>query len=309
MTTQTYEEIPCESQADWLARRKEGIGASEASAVLGVSPWLTVAELWGLKTGVMDPAEDNARFAWGRRLEDDIIDAYSEETGRLVLPNKGGFTLLRSTVHPFMQATLDAEIAPIDDRGPGLFEAKSATIYRKDEWADEPPLEYQCQIQHGLAVTGYRWGSIAVFFGDFKFIWVDFERNDTIIDYIVRKESDFWERVVTETPPEVDGSEGATELLKRLFPKPEPGQVVALPADFIEIDREYQETKAAIKKLEARESELKNRICAAIGSAEVGMLSSGDSYKWGHISKVIPAHGEYTQNYRQLTRRAKKGAK
>lgn len=305
---QPYDVIECKDQDDWLSRRKEGIGASEASAVIGVSPWLTPAELWGLKVGIMDPTEDNERFAWGRRLEDDIIDAYMAETGRIVVANKG-FTLFRSTEHPFMQATLDAEIAPIDDRGTGLFEAKSAAIFKKDEWAEEPPLEYQCQVQHALAVTGYQWGSIAVFFGNFKFLWLDFVRNQHVIDYVVKKEADFWQMVVTETPPPVDGSEGATELLKRLFPKPAPGQVIALPDEAIVWDQEFQTVKAQIKALEAREAELKNLICASIGGAEVGMLPSGDSYKWGHITKEIAAHAAYTQNYRQLTRRNKKGSR
>lgn len=305
----SYEIINCENEEEWKAERLKGIGGSEAAAVLGVSPWLTPAELWGLKLKVMDPTEDNERFAWGRRLEDDIVDAYVAETNRMVLPNANSYQISRSRELPFMQATLDAEIAPIDDRGPGVFEAKSAALFKQDEWEDGPPLQYLCQFQHTLQVKGYQWGSIAVVFGNYKFLWIDIERNDNFIEYLVKKEQAFWKLVEAGTPPPVDGSEGATELLKRLYPKPTPGQVVELPAEFLALDQEYQGIKEDIKKLEAREAEIRNLICAAIGGAEIGALASGDSYKWSHVKKEMPAKEAYTQSYRMLRRVAKKGTR
>lgn len=41
----------------WLEGRENGIGASEASAVLGFSPWLSSIELWKRKVGLVTPRE------------------------------------------------------------------------------------------------------------------------------------------------------------------------------------------------------------------------------------------------------------
>ena len=55
--------------------------------------------------------------------------------------------------------------------GPCIFEAKTATAYKAGEWEDTIPDEYQLQIQHYMAVTGYRGAYIAVLIGGNTFRW------------------------------------------------------------------------------------------------------------------------------------------
>ena len=45
------------NREEWLKERKKGIGASEASCIIGVNPWKTNVELWQEKTGQRE-AED-----------------------------------------------------------------------------------------------------------------------------------------------------------------------------------------------------------------------------------------------------------
>ena len=44
-----FEVIKCADRAEWLAARNSGIGASEISAVMGVSPWQTAYDLYEKK--------------------------------------------------------------------------------------------------------------------------------------------------------------------------------------------------------------------------------------------------------------------
>ena len=47
--------------AEWLAWRRQGIGASEASAVVGRNPYLNNQALWRYKTGQAEPEDISAR--------------------------------------------------------------------------------------------------------------------------------------------------------------------------------------------------------------------------------------------------------
>lgn len=39
------------SEKEWLEARVSGLGASEASAVLGLNPYMSNVDLWRIKTG------------------------------------------------------------------------------------------------------------------------------------------------------------------------------------------------------------------------------------------------------------------
>jgi putative phage-type endonuclease len=296
----SYETIECKDRDTWLQTRRQGIGASEAAAVCNASTRYSPSDIWGFKVGLLeeDAAELREEMEWGLLLEDDVAEKYSRETERLVIIPKP-YTISRSTKYPWMQATLDAEIAPIDDRGPGLLQIKTAGFMKKEDWSDEPPLHYLIQVQHELAVQGYQWGTLVVLFGGARFhmLWTDITRNDQFIEALIEKEQAFWELVTTETPPPLEGESGI-ELLKRLFPKHEPGKVIELPLEAVDWHQDLVAVKEELKILKDKENELKNRFAAVLKDAERGVLPSGDSYLYKLIEKK-----EYTvkpQSYREL---------
>lgn len=57
---------------EWLAFRKNGIGASDASAVLGMSNWVTNIELWEEKVGLREPRDlsDSEVVKYGSEAEE-----------------------------------------------------------------------------------------------------------------------------------------------------------------------------------------------------------------------------------------------
>lgn len=300
-----FDLIECKTREEWLEQRKTGIGASEAAAVLGASPWKTAIDLWSEKVGVAEQSEAESEWlTWGRRLETPIREAYMEETGRMVIRPGGEYTLVRSKKYPFLLTTLDGEIVPIDERGPGVFESKTAMLWKKDEWADEPPLQYQIQNQHQLLVTAWAWGGDAVLLGGSRFLHQDFAANRAFQDELLARLEAFWELVITEQPPPIDGSESAKALLKRLFPKQDPGKTIELPLDAVDWHRDLVAVKEQAKLLAAREQELKNYFAEALGDAEVGVLPSGDSYTYKAVNKT--PYTVAAQSYRELRFKAKK---
>ena len=62
------------SQAEWLEVRRQGIGSSDCAAACGLNPYMSMLELWMIKTGrvqqnVENESEGHAPMYWGKQLE------------------------------------------------------------------------------------------------------------------------------------------------------------------------------------------------------------------------------------------------
>lgn len=291
-------DLPCEmlsfpSRAEWLAARLDGIGSSDVPAIVGVSRFHSPLSLYYEKLGLneQDPRYVEAS-RWGQLLEEPISQRYAEESKRVVRnPNEGGvFTIARSRQHPFMLASVDRLIVscpPIEGAprppadGIGVLEAKNAHLMMQDEWLtehnNEPPVEYQVQLQHQLAGTGLQWGSIAALIGGCIFVWADLPRDNALIDSLVEMEKEFLRRLVLRDPPPADASFATREVLKKIYPK-DSGESVMLPADAIDWHNGLVGAKAAKKMAELDEDRFANLLRQAIGDASVGVLPGGGGY-------------------------------
>jgi len=271
--------IKSTTEAEWREVRRQGIGASDAPAILGLSPWKSPIQLYADKLGLAENGtEETEAMRWGRRLEGVIIEAYMEETKR-----EGGsadpLVVHRSDEFPFMQATIDGWVR-VPTRQPGVLEIKTTGFFRAEDWAEGPPLMYQVQVQHALAVVGARWGSIAVLVGGQRLLWADIERHDGFIARLIEQERAFWERLQAKEPPTVDDSKATTAVLKALYPVETAGLVVNLPGEAVEWDAAIQAAKVEIKVAETKKRLHENLLRAAIGEAEAGALSNGTLWKW-----------------------------
>lgn len=274
------------TRESWLAERQTGLGASDAAVVLGISSWSTPYELWAEKTGLIEAKDlsDKEFVQWGHRLEGVIGEAYAEKTGRTVT-RWPQYTIARHNEHDWMICTPDAtQIGHPANDPPGFqkrgdLQIKTANQYKLCEWEAEPPLAYQVQLQHELAVTGDEWGTLAVLIGGQTSREFDALRNERFIAALIEQEEEFWDRVLSDDPPPVDGSKATTAALLKLHPK-DSGEAIDLPADSAKWDKELAEITASLEKLEARETELKNLLRDAMGGATYGLLPDGGRWSW-----------------------------
>ena len=152
---------------DWLDYRKQWIGGSDAAVVCGVSRYKSPVELWMEKTGQLPAQEAGEAAYWGHQLEELVRTEFTKRTGIEV---EHRMELLRSDEHPFMQANLDGTCVH-PELGPCIFEAKTASAFKAGEWEDGIPDEYFLQVQHYMAVTGYKGTYIAALIGGTPFRW------------------------------------------------------------------------------------------------------------------------------------------
>ena len=221
--------------AEWLEQRKKGIGGSDASVVCGINRYKSPVELWMEKTDQLPAKEAGEAAYWGTQLEALVRAEFTKRTGIEVTH---AMQLLQSEEYPFMLANLDG-ICEHPELGTCIFEAKTASAYKAGEWENSIPDEYQMQIQHYMAVTGYRGTYIAVLIGGNTFKWRFVERDEELIAMLIQLESDFWSHVENRTPPPLDGSDASARFLAEQFPRSVPQSQIALPDSAADLLQQY----------------------------------------------------------------------
>lgn len=99
-----------------------------------------------------------------------------------------------------------------------------------------------------MAVTGYSKTYIAALIGGNTFVYKCIDRDDELIDMMLKLELDFGECVVNNTPPTVDGSESCSNLLNQLYPNANISSSIPLP---LEAKALIDQLNESINKLKA----------------------------------------------------------
>lgn len=266
--------------ADWLEVRKQGIGGSDASVVCGVSRYKSPVELWMEKTNQLPAQEAGEAAYWGTLLETLVRTEFTKRTGIDVSKPSA---ILQSEEYPFMLANLDG-ICEHPDLGPCIFEAKTASAYKAGEWEHTIPDEYQLQIQHYMAVTGYAGAYIAVLIGGNTFRWKFVERDEELISMLVKLEADFWNHVQDMTPPPLDGSDASKRFLSDKFPQSISQSQITLPDTAADLLSQYDDACMQLEVITARKQKAENLLKEMIGENEVG-ISQGRIIMWKSVSQ------------------------
>jgi predicted phage-related endonuclease len=214
---------------------------------------------------------ESVYMTWGSRLEDDILEAYEAEegTGELV-------SLQAHYACPRWdkaRATLDA-VARVGGELIAV-EAKSS-----GDWGwDEVPLNYEAQVQWQLGCSGLKRAHLVVWFrSTCKLKVFDIRFSESVFNQMLETVQKFDEQyVMTGTPPPADGHPSTTECLQRIRGNGQVAEIDQLEGDV----KQLADLKEAIKALEDQEAEVTNRIKAALGENEKGMIGGEVVVTWG----------------------------
>ena len=248
----------------WLEARREGIGGSDASIIVGLNRWKSPFQLWLEKTGKAE-AEDlsgNEYVYWGKVLEEAVANRFCELTGKKV-QRRG---LLQMDDYPYIRASVDRMVV---GENAGL-ECKTCNGFSAKEWEDdEVPAAYYVQCQHYMMVTGCERWYIAVLIGGNHFVWKEIPRNDDEIDILLQAEIDFWHKVEEGIMPEVDGSESCKDALAAEF-RGGNAELLTLPDAAEGIIERIRALDDAKKSTEEDLEHHKNQLRRLMGNYELG---------------------------------------
>lgn len=266
------------SREEWLQARRRGIGGSDAAVIAGLDPYKSPIRLWMEKRGEVEEELAGEAAEWGLLLEPVIAAEFTRRTGMKVRRRNA---ILQHPGHAWMLANVDREVVGED----ALLEIKTTSAWNRGAIAeDRLPDRYVIQAQHYLAVTGKQRCWFAVLVGGQKLVITHVDRDDELIAYLIEREAEFWQHVVDGTPPPVDGSDDARELLDRLYPEADPESVAVLPPDAEELIRAYHEARAAEREAAQRRQEAENRLKALLGDKAIGRIAGVDVVTWRPVT-------------------------
>ena len=202
--------IEITNDAQWHRERAKGIGASEASAIIGRNPYMSNQELWRIKTGRKKAADisSNAHVQYGHAAEGPLRELFALDYPQYEVEYRGNYDLVRNEKYPFILATLDGRLIEKDTGRLGVYEGKTTEILKsmqKEKWIDAIPDNYYVQVLHQLIATGFDFSVLnaqlkRVFGWEVKTetrrYFIDRAEVKDDIEYLLEQEINFWENYV-----------------------------------------------------------------------------------------------------------------
>lgn len=303
----------------WHAARREGIGASDMGAILGLSAYQSAFGLYWEKVSSPEEwpgVEDNLAMRFGREDEEGIAKLFAERfRGWTVYVPPGA--LWKSTRQPsWMRATPDRLITlehgmvEFDDLYHMHGERAEVTmayaqslvipleiksVSSSKGWGkdgtDEIPLTYAVQLLQQCLVFDAPFGVLAARLGKQLRVYVlhTYDHHD-LLDEMRAAGEKFWEHVTHKIEPMVDGHEATEAALKQIYPghaEDEWDPPVLLSWSLL---NDAARLRAKVKKATADLDAVKNQIREQLGNANVGIDLHGTEV----VKRTIYERREYT---------------
>lgn len=201
------------SRDEWLQARGKRIGGSEASAVVGLNPYMSNTDLWSIKTGRRE-AEDISDKPYVRYGHD--AEPLLRELFKLDFPDyKVGYrdnNLFLNSKYPWAHASLDGWLQDPEGRT-GILEIKTTEILQsmqKEKWKDRIPDNYYLQVLHYMMVMEADFACLKAqlkydYDGDIylqiRHYWIERQDVENDIRILSEKEEEFWHHMQNGTRP------------------------------------------------------------------------------------------------------------
>jgi putative phage-type endonuclease len=273
--------------------RTKFIGGSDVAAILGVSPWRNIVDLWMDKIKPRGDTGNVQAKRRGQRLEPYILDMIREEFGLDIVAHNQRYI---DEEFPFLACEIDFEYIDSDTGKIENGEIKTVHPFKAKEWgaelSDDLPLPYIAQAQHNLGIKGRRRCKVFALIGDDLKPYT-IERDDELIAAMREKSVEFWNRyVIPQIMPPIDYQhKDVIDTLKRLYPGTD-GTTIPANAMHEHWRALYQTAQQMVGKYEALLDGAKAHLLAEMGNAAAITFDDGMCF----ARKVIKKKG-YTVSF------------
>lgn len=200
-------------RATWLGQRYKRLGGSDASAIVGMNPYMDNVELWEIKTGrkKKEDISDKPYVQYGLKAE-----KYLRELFALDYPQyEVGYVennLWLNDKYPFAHASLDGWLTDQEGRK-GVLEIKTVNMNhpsQKAKWDNRIPDNYYCQVCWYMAVYEADFAVLKAHMrwereGSMLFVTRHYfmERSDMQedIDFLMQRGAEFFEYIKEDKMP------------------------------------------------------------------------------------------------------------
>lgn len=283
------ERITPRDRRAWLKARGQDVTASTVGALFGAHDFLTLYELWAIKTGLVPSSmEETPAMRRGRLLEPVAAQIMREERPDWVIHHNAAENVYHRDTEARLGATPDF-LVEAPGLGLGVVQVKSVeqSVYRKkwlnEEGHAEAPLWIALQATQEAHLVGASWAAVApivVGFG-IDMPLIDVPLIPGVWEAIREKTAEFWAMIDEGREPEPDYARDG-DLIDRLYPRNDPGEEVDLTADnriptLIAARRHAQEMR---RDCDAAISEIDAEIKSKMGAATIAHIAGGQRITW-----------------------------
>ena len=206
--------IQLNSREEWLEYRRNYIGGSEASCIVGMNSYTTNVELWEIKTGrrQAEDISEKSFVKYGTNAEEYLRKLFALDFPQYKVEYIDNNSVLNSK-YPFAAASLDGFLTEKETGRKGILEIKTTNILQslqKEKWRGRIPDNYYIQVLHYLMVTGFDFvvlkaqlkydheGDIMLNTRHYKI-----EREEVLedIEFLKKAEKEFYEYVKNDMQP------------------------------------------------------------------------------------------------------------
>lgn len=255
-------------EATLVREREEGLGGSDAGAVLGFNQWSSPLDVY-LEKVEGRRREETEAMRWGKRLEDLLAQDWSRKTGHALAQAP----TLWHPEHDWMLAHVDRlgttgeqpfvwEGKVTDSRNAGHWGPHGQTFHSAADAADHMPAIHVAQVAHYMAVADRPLAVVAVLLGlEPRWYWLHRDRG--FEEHLVRELGAFWhEHVLARVPP----APRRREDLDKLHPQDD-GSRVRADAGCYEALQAWHAAQQQYRAGEAGKESARFRIARFMGNA------------------------------------------
>lgn len=196
-----YSMIEIKNENHWHEIRKTGLGGSDIGTILGYNKYKTDYELWQEKTGRVQAKDlsDNKAIIRGKEAEEHLRGLFRANNPDLIVSEPSGFTY-RSNERKYALANTDGQV-----NNDTVLEIKTAKVRSMEEWQDQIPMMYYCQVMWYMYVKGFKKAILYAMIekinfdetkeNDFYLKTYHINYNEEEMQEILKKTDEFWEKV------------------------------------------------------------------------------------------------------------------
>lgn len=311
------------SKYEWLKERGKGIGGSDAASVVGLNPYKSSVSVYLEKLRYMknnvnniddktinsilnkntqhieDTIYTNYKMELGNKLKDFVAREFALKTNKKVRNING---ILKNDKYPFALANIDRAI--VGEKA--FLECKVSGSYSKREWKEGVPIYIKVQCHHYMAVSGATHCYVAALIGNEDLVIHKIDRDEEIIEEIMKLEKMFWEKcVLGENIPVPDGSDDYSKILKNIYKESNEEEIILFEKENY-LNR-YDDVVGLIKELDTEKKAIEQYIQSQMKEYEIAYI--GDrKISWKSQSKNIldskrlkKEHPELAEKYMKTT--------
>ena len=280
------------TREEWLDWRRRGIGGSDVSAIIGISPFRTARDIYYDKLGIAAVEEDEENWVameMGHLLEDLVAKIFERRTGLDIYQIKKMF---RHPLYPFMLADVDYFIT-MPDGTKAILEIKTTNYNAKDLWwkdgRETVPAYYEAQGRHYMAVMDIDRVFFCCLYGNTEdeTIIREIHRDMAYEEEMVFLEQEFWDSHVQKQvpPPYLEDGDVILASARQYCGRADKdadaivlnGSMPSTLMRYMQLQEQKKQSDKYSKKLEADIQRLKAILAAEMGTSCKAVCDMGGS--------------------------------